>query len=174
MTMGTYLDILRRAEQPHTDYDKNDINDQRYTNACSVGGSHNQLDTFRRLCRFCRTLDELERRCPDYVDAADWLQAGEDGRRFIAHWGEQAEALGWGPADLFGLHTPPEKPAPSYRRSSRYDETGLIWLLHGRPVIALTETAAIILAPSGAKLSYQRTARPRRSPLGLVAVGPAT
>ncbi len=126
MTMGTYLDILRRAEQPHT----------------------------------------------DYVDAADWLQASEDGRRFIAHWGEQAEALGWGPADLFGLHTPPEKPAPSYRRSSRYDETGLIWLLHGRPVIALTETVATILAPSGVKLSYQRTATPRRSPLGLVAMGP--
>ncbi len=170
MTVGMYLDILRRAERPHRNYDKNDINDQRYTNACGVCGSHNQLDTFSRLCRFCRTLAELERCCPVYVDPADWLQASKDGRRFIAHWGEQAEALGWGPADLFGLHTPPEKPAPAYRRLSRYDETGLIWLLHGRPVIALTETIATILGPTGAKLIYQRNTSGALSRDGL---GPA-
>jgi hypothetical protein len=29
---------------------------------------------------------------------------------------------------LFGLHTPPDNPRPSYRRLSRYDHTGLIWL----------------------------------------------
>jgi hypothetical protein len=163
--MGKYLDILRRAEQPHAGYDKNDINDKRYTNACSECGGHNQPDTFGRLCRFCRTLDELERRCPAYVDAADWHRAIEDGRRFLTHWGEQAEFLGWTRADLFGLHTPPENPAPDYRRLSRYDETGLIWLLHGRPVIALMEPAATILGPSGAKLSYQRSNKPARAPL---------
>jgi hypothetical protein len=54
------------------------------------------------------------------------------------------------------LHTPPKKPAPNYRRISRYDQTGLIWLLHGRPVIALTQTAATILAPSGTSLIYRR------------------
>jgi len=59
------------------------------------------------------------------------------------------------------LHIPPEKPASNYRRQSRYDDTGLIWLLHGRPVIALTETVAIILAPTGATLSYPRPARGR-------------
>jgi hypothetical protein len=32
----------------------------------------------------------------------------------------------------------------------------LIWLLHGRPVIALTQTAATILAPSGTSLIYRR------------------
>ena len=100
--MGKYLNILR-ADQSHVDYDKNDINDKRYTNACSICGSHNQLDTFSRLCRFCRTLDALERRCPAYVAAADWLQAIEDGRRFITRWGTPAEVLGWAPADLFGL-----------------------------------------------------------------------
>ena len=168
--MGKYLDILR---QPHTGYDKNDINDKRYTNACSEPRGHNQPDTFGRLCRFCRTLDELERRCPAYVDAADWHRAIEDGRRFVTHWGEQAEVLGWTTADLFGLHTPPEKPAPSYRQRSRYDQTGLIWLLHGRPVIALTETAATILAPTGAKLSYQRSSKPAPGPLGPDGMGPA-
>ena len=35
-------------------------------------------------------------------------------------------------------------PAPSYRRVSRYDETGLIWLLRGRAIVALTATEAAI------------------------------
>jgi hypothetical protein len=167
--MGKYLDILRRAEQPCTGYDINDINDKRYTNACSGCGSYNKLDVFGRLCRFCRTLDELERRCPAYIGAADWHRAIEDGRRFITRWGEQAEVLGWISADLFGLHTPPEKPVSSYRRLSRYDETGLIWLLRGRPVIALTKTAATILAPAGAKLSYQRSTKSACGPLTEIA-----
>jgi hypothetical protein len=55
--------------------------------------------------------------------------------------------LGWNSADLFGLHTPPERPHPSYRRLSRYDATGLIWLLQGKDVIALTEATATILNP---------------------------
>ena len=104
---------------------------------------------------YSQALAALRAECPAYVDAADWQQAIEAGHRFVTQWGTQAEALGWAPADLFGLHTPPEKPAPNYRRLSRYDQTGLIWLLHGRPVMALTQTAATILAPSGASLMYR-------------------
>jgi hypothetical protein len=43
------------------------------------------------------------------------------------------------PAAPFGLQAPPSKRHPSYSRLSRYDETGLVWLLQGRPVVALTE-----------------------------------
>src|SRR5262249_2158691 len=89
--------------------------------------------------RFGRTLQALESRCPDYIPADHWQQAVEDGRRFLAQWGEQAEALGWTPSDLFGLAPAPNNARPSYRRLSRYDETGLIWLLRGRQVLALTE-----------------------------------
>jgi hypothetical protein len=153
VTMGRYLDIFRRAEQLRTDYDVNDINDKRYTHACSHPKGYNQLDAFGRLCR---TLDELERRCPAGVDATDWHQAIEDGRRFVAQWGELAEGLGWTDADLIGLHEPPEKPAPSYRRLSRYDEMGLFWLLRGRPVVALMATEAIIRCHSGATLKFYR------------------
>ena len=49
---------------------------------------------------------------------------------------------------------------------ARYDQTGLIWLLRGRPVIALTQTAATILAPSGASLMYRRHNVPALGPLG--------
>jgi hypothetical protein len=119
------------------------------------------------LGTYSQALAALRAECPAFVDAADWQQAVEDGHRFVTQWGKQAEGLGWAPADLFRLHTPPEKPPPTYRRLSRYDQTGLIWLLHGRPVIALTETEATILAPSGANLTY------RMSPATEIANGAA-
>jgi hypothetical protein len=119
-----------------------------------------------RLGTYSQALAALRADCPAYVDAADWQQAIEDAHRFVAQWGKQAEALDWAPADLFGLHIPPEKPAPNYRRLSRYDQTGLIWLLHGRPVIALTATEAAIRCPDGAILSYRRQSNRVPGPLG--------
>jgi hypothetical protein len=113
-----------------------------------------------------RALSALSTRCPDHVPADRWQAAVEDGRAFLAKWGEQAEALGWAARDLFGLHTPPEKPHPSYTRLSRYDETGLIWLLQGRPVVALTEATAAIQNPSGAVTIYRRHNKPALGPLG--------
>jgi hypothetical protein len=77
---------------------------------------------------------ELERECPDLIEAERWQQAVEDGGRFLASWGEQAKALGWTVRELFGLHPVPSKPHPSFERLARYDSTGLVWLLHGRPV----------------------------------------
>jgi hypothetical protein len=86
--------------------------------------------------------------------------------RFLARWGEQAEALGWTARDLFGLHMPPERPHPSYSRLSRYDEIGLIWLLRGREVIALTEATAVIQGSTGAITIYRRHNKPVLGPLG--------
>jgi hypothetical protein len=166
--MGKYLDIFRSVdiaqaesatEEPCLSYDTNDINDKRYDR-------HGRADTLGRLCRFSRTLHELEHRCPAHIDVTDWQQAIEDGRRFITQWGEQAEALGWTSADLFGLHSPPEKPAPNYRRLSRYDQTGLLWLLHARQVVALTSTDAIIRCHSGATLKSHRRTEPVPAEIG--------
>jgi hypothetical protein len=123
--MGKYLDILKQAGL----YDKNDIDDKSPTTKTTKGG-------FGRINRFCRTFTALEARCPDHVPIDRWQECIEDGRRFLGTWGAQAESLGWTSADLFGLHTPPERPHPSYRRLSRYDATGLVWLLDGRPVVA--------------------------------------
>ena len=143
--MGKYLDIIRRAETPDH-YDVNDINDinDRSPSPAPVSGD------FGRLCRFGRTLSELERRCPDHIEPADWQRAAHDGRRFLARWGEHAEALGWTEQDLFALPPVPDRPAPNYRRLSRYEMTGLCWLLRGRPVVALTERSAAIENPTGA------------------------
>ena len=114
------------------------------------------LDVFVALCA----------KCPGHVDPDRWRQAVEDGRRFLASWGEQAHALGWTARELFGLHTPPARPAASYNRLSRYDETGLIWLLRGRPVVALTATEAAIKHQNGNKTTYRKLNKPALGPLG--------
>ena len=153
--MGKYLDILARARV----YDINDINDQSPAPVALP-------PPFGRLSRFGRTLSALEARCPDGVPVERWQLAVEDGRRFLARWGEQAEALGWTARDLFGLHALPAKPHPSYSRLSRYDETVLIWLLCGRAVVALTEATAAIQSAIGAMTIYRRHNKPALGPVG--------
>jgi hypothetical protein len=156
--MGKYLDLIKRTEgyavnavdavrQP-----KNEIN--------------NQSDTLSRIRRLPRTLSTLETRCPSHVHVARWQQCVEDGRAFLATWGEQAEALGWTARDLFGLFSVPEHMHPSFSRLSRYDHTGLIWLLQGKPVIALTEATAAIQSPTGAVTIYRKHNKPGLGPVG--------
>src|SRR5262249_10185217 len=128
--MGKYLAILDSAG--FADRQNRDISDLS-----------DRSPPFGRFGRFGRTFAALESRCPDHVDVMRWEQAIEDGKRFLAQWGSQAEALGWTAADLFGLHKPSEKPHLSYRRLSRYDCTGLCWLLDGRSVVALTGGGAV-------------------------------
>ena len=158
--MGKYLDILARAEA----YDKNDRNDKSPPLSGPVVHEPAPLIPFGRLSRFGRTLAALEARCPDLVPIDRWQLAVQDGRRFLARWGEQAEALGWTAKDLFGLLTVPEHAKPSFNRLSRYDETGLIWLLNGRRVVALTEATAAIQGPTGAVTVYRRHNKPALGP----------
>lgn len=108
----------------------------------------------------------LQQRCPEHIELFDWRLTVEDGRRFLARWGERAEALGWTARDLFGLHAVPDNPAPTYRRLSRYDETGLIWLLRGRQVVALNGGAAAIEHPTGAITVYGKHNKPAIGPFG--------
>jgi hypothetical protein len=149
--VGKYLDLLARAEA-HRDNDQNDIDDQR--------------GVFSRLNRFGRIFSELEHRCPDHIPPHRWQQAVSDGRRFLSQWGEQAEVLGWTPRDLFELDEVPAKPHPSYQRLSRYDKTGLIWMLEGCPVVALTDKTATIRKPTGSFLTYYKHNKPALGPLG--------
>ena len=69
---------------------------------------------------------------------------------------------------MFGLHTAPERPAANYSRLSRYDETGLIWLLRGRTTAAIQGATAL--------LTYRKLNKPALGPLGdsLDDKGPAT
>jgi hypothetical protein len=93
---------------------------------------------------FGKELAAFRSACPELLEPPRWQQAIRDADSFFLKWGQQAQALGWTARELFGLHSVPERPAPTYCRLLRYDATGLIWLLQGRPVVALTETEAAI------------------------------
>ena len=117
--------------------------------------------------RYRRTFGALQLKPPALVPVERWRQCVRDGSKFLAQWGEQAEALGWTSADLFGLDPPPDKPHPSYNRLSRYDATGLLWLLKGREVIVLTADSATIRNPAtGTITTYRRFNKPALGPLG--------
>ena len=124
---------------------------------------------------YASALAALRANCPAYVPEDRWRQAIADATAFISKWGAQAQALGWTARELFGLHTPPERPAANYRPLSRYDETGLIWLLRGRPVVALTATTAAIQGATGI-LTYRKLNKPALGPPGdsLDDIGAAT
>jgi|SRR5262245_37774794 len=138
-------------------------------NAKSTGGPAKAAKVAKVFSprRYRRTFTHLQLQAPPYVREERWQQCLEDGRRFLETWGAQAEALGWTAADLFGLHTPPERPRPFYSRLSRYDETGLIWLLQGRPVVDLTKDTAAIESQTSHNITvYRRHNKPSLGPVG--------
>ena len=72
--------------------------------------------------------------------------------------GAKALALGRTADELFGLHEVPAQSRPSYSRLSRYDATGLIWLLRGQTVMALAEnTAAIQNSDTGNTCPFRKS-----------------
>jgi hypothetical protein len=131
------------------------------TNKVHEGGACEKSELSEKRVRqsfpYAEALDRLERRCPDYVEAECWHRCLLDAQRFLAAWGDKAAALGWTDGDLFGLHSSPAKSHPTYSRLSRYDCTGLLWLLRGRRVVALTADTAAIESASGLTLTYRRT-----------------
>ena len=77
-----------------------------------------------------------------------WRQLGEDAVRFLDRWGSEASRLGWTTLDLFGVH--PVVP------TARYDAMGLVPLIRGSEVIAITARSASMRGGPGASLSYVR------------------
>ena len=131
-----------------------------------VGHPLGQHSPNTRVPIYDRVFTALRERCPDHVHEPRWRLAIDDAHRFLTRWGEQAEALGWTTRELFGLHEVPVNPSPSNQRLSRHDQTGLVWLLQGCPVMALTQTTAAIRMPSGSVLTYRKRGKPALGPLG--------
>lgn len=140
-----------------------------------AAGCENNIWTPAKTAKAAKTdtsvpIDEvfsyLERHRSEYIEQDRWRQAVEDGEQFLATWGTQAAALGWTGIELFGLHEPPANPHPSYNRLSRYDCTGLVWLLAGNPVVALTDDTAAIQHRTGAITIYRKLRKPGYGPLG--------
>lgn len=88
--------------------------------------------------------------CPDAYSQRRWEQIRNDGGLFLDQWGRQAAALGWRAVDVFGVN--PDAPA------WRYDGMGLVPLLEGRRVVAITADTARIECGRGVYQTYYRTA----------------
>jgi hypothetical protein len=107
---------------------------------------------------FAAGFQKLQSGRPKEVDNQRYVEALADAALFLAQWGAIAEALGWQPEDLFGLD-----PVAPLRR---YDRMGLIWLLRGRTVVALTAGTATIRITNGGALTFYRQAAIRGAPAG--------
>ena len=163
--MGKYLQLLDRAALHERRRDKSDESDESPLR--TMDGS-----TFGRLYRFCRNPDPtvvddtwtnagtprawaeaLARldpaKPPRDVPLARWQRFIEDCESFRRlGWANRAEALGWGPLDLFGCDR--ERPFAST------DRLGLLWILQGRKLVALTADSAKIDTLTGVLQTYPR------------------
>jgi hypothetical protein len=177
--MSRYLDVVKRIAETHAHAKsaqaaksgvKDDLANAKTAQTAQTdepatlqNSQNSQISHSQKLFSI---LAALEARCPDYVDLPDWKLAVADGRAFLSAWGTQAEALGWTSRDLFRLAPVPERPSANYQRLARYDLTGLVWLLKGRPVLALSDTSAAIQGAPGAVLNYRRFRKPALGPFG--------
>jgi len=88
-------------------------------------------------------------RPPDEVPQRRWLRFIDDCGQFLDEgWAAKAAALGWGAADLFGCDR--------HRPWARIDQAGLLWLMAGRRLVALTADSATIETSSGGRQTYRR------------------
>jgi hypothetical protein len=93
-------------------------------------------------------------RPPDDVPQRRWRQFIDDCGTFLdSGWPTKATALGWGAADLFGCDR--------LKPFARVDRLGLLWLLNGRRIVALTADSATIETASGGRLTYRRVPNDR-------------
>ena len=80
-----------------------------------------------------------------------WRQLTVDGERFLDGWAAQAHRLGWPGWELFGCcrHAP----------WGRIQAMGLVLLLRGRELAAVTAAEAVIRTRTGARQTYARKLR---------------
>jgi hypothetical protein len=86
---------------------------------------------------------------PPDVPVTRWQTFIDDIGRFLdGGFAERAAELGWGPLDLFG--------ADRDRPFARIDQQGLLWLIAGNDLIALSHDTATIETSSCARQTYRR------------------
>jgi hypothetical protein len=91
-------------------------------------------------------------RPPRGMPTRRWLRFVDDIGMFLdSPFCATAAALGWGPYDLFGCDCD--------RPFARIDHLGLLWLLDGGRIMALTANTATIKTSDGSIRTYRRRAR---------------
>jgi hypothetical protein len=90
-------------------------------------------------------------RPPGDVPLRRWRTFVDDIGVFLdGRWAATAAALGWGPGELFGCDRD--------RPFARVDTAGLLWLLNGDTLVALSSEIAVIERVTGARQTYRRRA----------------
>lgn len=88
-------------------------------------------------------------RPPEGVPCDRWRTFVAAATHFLAGpFAERASALGWTTLDLFGCD--------DSRPLARLDQAGLIWLLNGQKLVALTAGTAVIQTGTGTRHTYRR------------------
>jgi hypothetical protein len=88
-------------------------------------------------------------RPPGDVPPRRWLRFVDDVGRFLdSPFCAVAASFGWGPHDLFGCDRD--------RPFARVDRAGLLWLLDGNRLVALTEATAVVEMRTGVRQTYRR------------------
>lgn len=86
---------------------------------------------------------------PADVPSRRWLAFINDCGRFLdGGFAAKAAALGWGPFDVFGCNRD--------RPFARIDQAGLLWLLNGDRLIAMSENTATIETRTGTRQTWHR------------------
>jgi hypothetical protein len=92
-------------------------------------------------------------RPPGDVPLRRWRTFVDDTGVFLdGGWAATAAALGWGPGELFGC----DRDQPF----ARVNTAGILWLLNGDKLVALSSEIAVIERVTGARQTYRR--RPPR------------
>jgi hypothetical protein len=86
--------------------------------------------------------------CPVRFPAPRWAAMVTDAETFLDSWAATAHRLGWPAWELFGCH----RRAPW----GRIQGMGLVLLLRGREIAALTATEAVIRTSTGARQTFRR------------------
>jgi len=86
--------------------------------------------------------------CPARFPASRWSVLVTDTETFLDSWAATAHRLGWPAWELFGCH----RRAPW----GRIDGMGLVLLLHGNELAAMTPSEAVIRTRRGARQTYRR------------------
>ena len=92
--------------------------------------------------------DLLVQPCPASCPEEWWEALREDSYHFLRDWAARAHEQGWPAVDLFGAH--PVKPW------ERFDCMGLVPILNGARVTALSDIEATIEKPNKAWLTFRR------------------
>ena len=97
---------------------------------------------------------------PGDVPPKRWVRFIDDCGRFVDDgWASCAEALGWGPLELFGCDR--------HKPYARIDHAGLLWLLNGQKLLALSANAAAISTTSGGRPALSSPSQCTRSGIGM-------